>query len=139
MFGFGNDRGKSPIEHLNEAYSVGGMPFTLIVLGALCLLAPFGEQAVGASNVVNPGISLVVGGSIVAIGALAWVFAMHQKVRLQIALFRLMSEIAENAALSPKDGANFKVALEQALGELPKLISLLTSVARDDKPPSGGG
>lgn len=132
MFGFGKD--KSPVEHLNQAYKVGGMPLALVVLGALCLLLPLGEEIIDSiSEVVNPETSFIVGGSIVVVGALTWVFATQQKARLQIALFELMSEITRQASTSHKDGANFKVALEQITGELPKMLSLLTSAAPEQQ------
>jgi hypothetical protein len=125
MFG---TKEKSSIENLFDAYKIGEMPLTLVVLGAIVMLLPFGEGLLekvlrSEKAIIDPRTSLIVGGGIVVVGAIVWSISVHQRIRSQIAVLTFLHNAAIEAAKFAKDGANFKVALEDITESLPRLMS----------------
>ncbi len=129
-----DDKTKAPIEYLFEAYKIGGFPFAMFILGAVCLLAAVGLTLSPASSpastpVVQLNALLIVGGGIVAVGGLVWGIALHLRTRFQVAVLRLISGMSRDAAMISKDGANFKVALEDLTSNMPKLLKAIGSAS----------
>jgi len=130
MLGFDNKK-KSPIESIFDAYKIGGFPLSLLLLGSICILAGIGLPNSGLVNkdVFASSVALWLGGAIVLSSAFVWSVSHLQRTKFQIEVLKFIGNISSEAAKISTDGANFKVAMENITSELPKLIQAFGTVS----------
>ena len=136
MWRFKSDgENKAPLDHLFQAYKIGGFPFALFTLGAMCLLAAFGVARISSDKPLVDPVALVIAGSVIVIaGGLVWAVALQQRTRFQMATIQLIRDMSHDVATVVKDGANYKVGLEDVTKELPKLLNAIGSAAGEQPP-----
>ena len=109
---------KSTLEVLIDAYKLGGMPATLVILGAALLLEGLVDGVVDILNNLDAGATLIAASIIILSGALTWVVQIVAKSRAHSALLGFASEIARGAASVSKSGGDY----QSAMRDLPSYV-----------------
>lgn len=121
-----SDKEDSPIARVFDAYRIGGVPLALLVVGAVAVLAAVEGHLGGVADADKKWLFGIGGGSII-LGAVTWVIAELQRARIQLALFTVMSDGIHEAASTAKDGAHFKVAVEEFTKQFPEMLRAISA------------
>ena len=117
---------KELIELLNKTYKLGGMPLVIVSIGFLVssggtILEGYSDNFAG----VDPIMFFLFGGLMVFFGGFMWFSQAKLKQELQLSMISVTNTLIEGAGSVANDGANYQVALDSSLPNLPKVLELI--------------
>ncbi|MHC4497626.1 MAG: hypothetical protein ACYS21_00770 [Planctomycetota bacterium] len=118
---------KSKYELILNAYKIGGLPLSLLIVGSIILSGGVADGIVDFVSNASPETLLLTGISVIFLGALCWSIETNAKSKTQLALIHLLEEMVKGAKDVSKDGANYHTALHDVSPQFDKMLRVLTS------------
>jgi hypothetical protein len=125
---------KSQLDVLLDAYKIGGLPFTLLVMGGALLLGGIVDNVTDLVTIAQPTALLASAIALVAMGVVTWIVQQIMINRVQLALLGVIEELARGAARTAKTGGDYQSAIRGITDNMESLlVPLLKTRDTSDK------